>query len=63
MVRGRTGLIGGLGSLVLALAGVGKIGGSAFKARDANVSEHLTCCSPCFNRCMEILAGLKQRRT
>lgn len=31
--------------------------------RDAEVSQHLTCCSPCFNRYMEILAGLKQRRT
>jgi hypothetical protein len=31
------------------------------EARDANVSEHLTCCSPCFNRYMEILARLKQQ--
>jgi len=29
--------------------------------RDAEVSEHLTCCSPCFNRYMEILAGMKQK--
>ena len=25
-------------------------------------SEHLTCCSPCFNRYMEILANLKRRK-
>jgi hypothetical protein len=31
------------------------------EARDAEVSEHLTSCSPCFNRYMEILASLKQR--
>ena len=31
------------------------------EARDATVSEHLTCCSPCFNRHMEILADLKRR--
>ena len=31
------------------------------EARDAAVSEHLTCCSPCFNSYMEILAGLKQQ--
>ena len=31
------------------------------EARDATVSEHLTFCSPCFNRCIEILTGLKQR--
>ena len=31
------------------------------EARDADVSEHLTCCSPCFNRYMEILADLKRR--
>jgi hypothetical protein len=30
-------------------------------ARDAAASEHLNCCSPCFKRYMEILAGLKQR--
>jgi hypothetical protein len=29
--------------------------------RDAKVSEHLTYCSPCFNRYMEILAALKQK--
>lgn len=28
---------------------------------DAEVSEHLTCCSPCFNRYMEILASLRHR--
>jgi hypothetical protein len=33
------------------------------EARDAAVSEHLTCCSPCFNRYMEILAAVRQRRT
>ena len=33
------------------------------EARDANVSEHLTCCSPCFKRYMEILADLRQRST
>ena len=31
------------------------------EARDATVSEHLTCCSPCFNRCMQILADLKRK--
>ena len=30
------------------------------EALDAIVSEHLTCCSPCFNRYMEILTRLKQ---
>ena len=29
------------------------------EACDAAVSEHLTCCSPCFKRYMEILAGLR----
>lgn len=29
------------------------------EVRDVEVSEHLTCCSPCFNRYMEILANLK----
>lgn len=28
-----------------------------------SVSQHLACCSPCFNRYMEILAYLKCRRT
>ena len=28
--------------------------------RDDEVSKHLTCCSPCFNRYMEILAELKR---
>lgn len=32
------------------------------EARDAEVSQHLTCCSPCFNRYMEILADLKRRK-
>ena len=32
------------------------------EARDAEVSQHLSCCSPCFNRYMEILANLKRRR-
>ncbi len=31
------------------------------EARDAEVSEHLTCCSPCCKRFMEILADLRQR--
>ena len=31
--------------------------------RDAYTSNHLTCCSPCFTRYMEILAGLKRRNT
>jgi hypothetical protein len=30
------------------------------EARDAAASEHLTHCSPCFNRYMEILANLKR---
>ncbi len=32
------------------------------EARDATLSEHLTCCSPCFNRYMEILANLRRRK-
>ena len=37
----------------------------AEQPREANpsVSQHLTCCSPCFNRYMEILADLKRRKT
>ncbi len=31
------------------------------EARDAGVSEHLTRCSPCFRRYMEVLADLKRR--
>jgi len=31
------------------------------ESRDAEVSEHLTYCSPCFNRYMEILADLKRK--
>ncbi len=31
------------------------------EARDAEVSAHLTCCSPCFKRYMEILASLRQK--
>jgi hypothetical protein len=31
------------------------------ETRDEALSEHLTCCSPCFNRYMGILAGLKQQ--
>lgn len=30
--------------------------------RDDEISKHLTCCSPCFNRYMEILAELKRRK-
>jgi len=37
-------------------------GWKSSEAHDTEVSEHLICCSPCFNRCMEILAGLKQRQ-
>src|SRR5437588_11891319 len=29
--------------------------------RDDEVSNHLTCCSPCFNRYMGILADLKRK--
>lgn len=29
--------------------------------QDAPISEHLTGCSPCFNRYMEILAELKRK--
>jgi hypothetical protein len=29
---------------------------------DPFVPQHLTCCSPCFNRYMEILADLKHRK-
>ncbi len=32
------------------------------EARDAEVSNHLTCCSPCFNRYMEILATLRRTK-
>jgi hypothetical protein len=31
------------------------------EAKHAAVSEHITFCSPCFNRYMEILAELKRR--
>lgn len=30
-------------------------------ATDAPMSDHLTCCSPCFNRFMELLSELKNR--
>jgi hypothetical protein len=30
---------------------------------DPFVSQHLTCCSPCFSRYMEILAHLKHQKT
>jgi hypothetical protein len=32
------------------------------EAKHASVSQHLTCCSPCFNRYMEVLAELKSRK-
>jgi hypothetical protein len=32
------------------------------EATHGQVSKHLTCCSPCFNRYMEILADLKRRK-
>jgi hypothetical protein len=32
------------------------------EAEHRHVSDHLTCCSPCFNRYMEILADLKGRK-
>lgn len=38
-----------------------RMGEHPIEARDATVSEHLTCCSPCFNRYMEILARLRHR--
>ena len=31
------------------------------EARDAKASEHLTCCSPCFKRYLEILDGLRHQ--
>jgi hypothetical protein len=31
------------------------------ETRDAAASEHLTRCSPCFNRYLEILASLRHR--
>jgi hypothetical protein len=31
------------------------------EARDAEVGQHLTCCSPCFNRYMEILADVERK--
>jgi len=33
------------------------------EVRDATVSVHLTSCSPCFKRYMEILVDLRQRST
>ena len=33
------------------------------EARDAAISEHLTCCSPCFNRYLEMLAEMKSRKS
>jgi hypothetical protein len=30
--------------------------------QDDEISKHLTCCSPCFNRYMEILAELRRRK-
>jgi hypothetical protein len=30
------------------------------ETRDAEVSEHLTCCSPCFSRYMKILDALRR---
>jgi hypothetical protein len=36
---------------------------SPAESRDAATSEHLTCCSSCFNRYMEILGGLRPRST
>lgn len=33
------------------------------EAAHSVVSQHLKCCPPCFNRYMEILAGLRQRST
>ena len=32
------------------------------KEADPFVSQHLTCCSPCFNRYMEILGDLKRSK-
>ena len=32
------------------------------KQADPFTPQHLTCCSPCFNRYMEILADLKRRK-
>jgi hypothetical protein len=31
------------------------------KEADPSVSQHLTCCSPCFTRYIDILADLKRR--
>jgi hypothetical protein len=31
------------------------------ESEHAHVSRHLTCCSPCFNRYMEILTELKKK--
>jgi hypothetical protein len=38
-----------------------RMGEHPVEARDAATSEHLTHCSPCFKRYMEILAALKQQ--
>jgi hypothetical protein len=32
------------------------------KEADPFIPQHLTCCSPCFNRYMEILAELKHQK-
>jgi hypothetical protein len=32
------------------------------KEADPSVSQHLTCCSPCFNRYMDILEDMKYRK-
>ena len=32
------------------------------KESDAPISQHLTCCSPCFNRYMDLLGELKKRK-
>ncbi len=41
-----------------------ELSGLAEHAREADpsVSQHLTCCSPCVNRYMELLAALKNRK-
>ena len=39
-----------------------QMGEQPVEARDAAASKHLTRCSPCFNRYMEILANLRRRK-
>ena len=39
-----------------------RMAGHPIPERDDEISKHLTSCSPCFNRLMELLAELKRRK-